>query len=113
MAKLRDYRSDEAKAYRHLYWTPRWRALSRTQRRDKPLCERCLVEGRTRPAQVAHHVIEHKGDPELFWNGELQSLCHECHSSDAAFEERRGYGKAIDDDGWPSDAKHPSNHKRS
>jgi 5-methylcytosine-specific restriction protein A len=40
----------------------------------------CLAEGRTTAATVADHIIPHRGDPDLFWCGELQSLCATCHS---------------------------------
>jgi 5-methylcytosine-specific restriction protein A len=40
----------------------------------------CLAEGRATAATVADHLVPYRGDPELFWGGELQSLCATCHS---------------------------------
>jgi hypothetical protein len=55
-----------------------------------PLCAMCLTEGRTTAATVADHVTPHRGDPELFWHGDLQSLCAACHSLFKQSEERGG-----------------------
>lgn len=110
MAKRPDYRSEEAKAYRHLYWTQRWRKKAKAQREEEPLCRRCAARGLIVPATVANHIIPHRGDLTLFWEGELESTCAPCHDGVIAFEEARGYGKDIGEDGWPSDPRHPSNH---
>jgi hypothetical protein len=53
----------------------------------QPLCEWCHELGIVTAATVAHHTVAHRGDAELFWNGELQSLCASCHSSRAQSEE--------------------------
>ena len=82
---------------------------SQRQRQRKILCERCLSKGRVRVAQAAHHKVPHNNDPVLFWEGELESLCHECHNSEATPSERRGYSLTIGADGWPLDPLHPAN----
>lgn len=112
MAKGPDYRSPEAEAYRHWYWTGRWRRRSKAQLHAEPLCRRCQAQGRITPATVANHTVPHKGDPGLFWEGELESSCKPCHDGVIAFEESRGHGKAVEDDGWPSDRRHPANRSR-
>ena len=46
--------------------------------------------------------MPHHGDPELFWHGELISLCKHCHDGEAQQIERKGYGNDIDASGWPT-----------
>jgi 5-methylcytosine-specific restriction endonuclease McrA len=31
-------------------------------------------------ATEADHIVPHRGDVKLFMHGDLQSLCHRCHS---------------------------------
>ena len=69
----------------------------------------CLKEGKVVPATVADHVVPHHGDVNLFWLGELQSLCAPHHSSSKRVEEIRGYSRQIGADGWPVDPEHPAN----
>lgn len=95
-------RSPEAQAYRRLYKTAAWKALRLAQLSREPLCRYCKDMGRITQATVADHIKEHKGDPDLFFHGELQSLCATHHSSTKAREERRG--REIPQtglDGWP------------
>lgn len=66
--------------WRALYQTARWRALRRQQLRTAPLCAACLTSQRVTPATDAHHLLAHRGDETLFWDGTLESLCHPCHS---------------------------------
>jgi 5-methylcytosine-specific restriction enzyme A len=44
--------------------------------RTQPACQRCHEA----PATTVHHVVAHRGDPHLFWNGALQAVCSSCHS---------------------------------
>ncbi len=64
------------------------------------------------PANTADHIQRHNGDPELFWKGELQSLCATCHSRLKQQEETRGYHSAVDSDGYPLSPDHPANRTR-
>ena len=57
----------------------RWRQRRESFLADHPLCVECERQGRVREATVVDHVIPHRGDPDLFWNGELQALCKDCH----------------------------------
>jgi 5-methylcytosine-specific restriction enzyme A len=50
----------------------------------------CLAEGRTTAATVADHVTPHRGGLDLFWHGELQSLCATCDSRFKQSEESGG-----------------------
>lgn len=57
-------------------------------------------------ATVANHKIPHKGDEQLFWYGELESVCKPCHDGHIQSSERRqerGLPErvVIGLDGWP------------
>lgn len=73
---------------RRLYWTARWRAIAKAQLDTHPLCGKCEADGLVVPATVCDHVVPHRGDVELFWNGERQSLCASCHSRAKQREEQ-------------------------
>jgi hypothetical protein len=107
-----DARSDQAKAYRKLYWTNRWKAVRRNQLATQPLCENCLKHGRYTPATVCDHIDpKSKLDPTTFFSGPFQSLCdadpYRCHSSAKQSEERLGYVKGSTISGRPVDPMHP------
>lgn len=105
-----DARSPAAQAYRHLYQSAGWRQLRAKVLAEKPCCERCQQHrGELRRAVVVHHVEPHRGDFEKFYAGPFEALCKRCHDSDAQGEEKRGYGLALDEDGWPADPRHPAN----
>ena len=94
---------------RRLYDSVRWRKRRKRQLTSELLCERCHARGKIVLATVAHHRVPHKGNPELFWNGELSSLCKACHDGEAQQQEKRGYSTTIGQDGWPLDPLHPAN----
>lgn len=108
-----DRRSAEALNYRRLYKTARWQARRTLQLSAEPLCRTCQLHGRTTAATVADHVVPHRGDPTLFYEGELQSLCDadpfRCHSRVKQREEALGFSPAVDADGFPHDPRHPAN----
>jgi 5-methylcytosine-specific restriction enzyme A len=89
-----------------LYNTRAWQRKRYTQLKNSPLCAFCWGVGRAVPASVADHVIPHRGDEELFFNGELQSLCKVCHDSAKQQLERSGYLKGGDASGYPLDKNH-------
>lgn len=64
-----------------LYSTKDWQDKSARQLSIMPLCEYHARLGQYVPASIADHIIPHKCDPELFWQGKLQSLCNDCHAS--------------------------------
>jgi 5-methylcytosine-specific restriction enzyme A len=67
---------------RAVYATKRWRILRRRKLRANPICERCD----RRLATDVHHKRGVAVDP---WSwGELESLCHSCHSRETARELR-------------------------
>lgn len=106
-----DRRSPEAQAYRALYHTARWLRLRKQQLAKQPLCEMCAARGKVTAANTVDHKVEHKGDLELFFSGELASLCANCHSGAKQQIERIGYSDEIGADGWPVDPRNPAFQK--
>ncbi len=102
-------RSPQAIAYRRMYHTLAWRQRRARQLAREPWCAMCLAQGKQMRASVADHVVPHRGDAQLFWQGRLQSLCLTHHASDKARIEINGYSTSIGDDGWPTDARHYAN----
>ena len=95
---------------RRMYDSARWRQARKQHLLENPLCVMCARQGRDTPASVVDHVIEHKGDPVLFWDTKnRQSLCPSCHSGIKRMQEHHGYSQAADVDGQPMDASHPWN----
>lgn len=92
-----------------LYSTSRWTKRRAYQLRHEPLCRKCQALGILTPASVADHVIPHRGSVSLFWSGELQSLCKQCHDSAKQLQETRGYSMDLDSNGLPTDPLHPYN----
>lgn len=105
----RDYRSDEAKAYRKLYGRKAWKDRRAMQLAEFPLCQWCEARGLTQAAEVVDHIIPHRGDIDLFLYGDVQSLCAQCHDSGKQRQETGGYDSACDLDGYPIDPGHPAN----
>ena len=75
------------------------------------MCQYCLRKGVVTAAVVADHIVPHKGDARLHWDGRLQALCHACHVGIKAVEERRGYSNEVGIDGVPIDPRHPCHAK--
>lgn len=126
----RDNRSEESKAWRGWYNLARWkgpRGRRAQQLRAEPLCCMCLAKGIVNDGSltstgerqsdphrrflVADHVVEHKGDPDRFWNGELQTLCPDHHDITKQQQESRGFVAGCDAAGRPIDAAHPWNRR--
>lgn len=110
-----DHRSTEAQEYRKWYHWAAWKGPKGrrlTQLRADPLCRFCTGAGRYTEATVADHVAPHRGDHDLFWSGELQSLCTTCHNAAKQQVESRGYHDMCDAAGYPIDPNHPANKRR-
>ena len=113
----KDWRSEEAAAYRKLYKTRQWQALREAViQRDMGRCRKCgigLTLGRSGPrAAVVHHKKPHKGNLDLFFDaGNLETQCNACHSGSTQSEEKLGFSTEIGIDGWPVDEKHPANSR--
>src|SRR5690606_7126857 len=90
--------------YANWYADRTWRARRAAQLAKEPLCRYCAERGRITPADVADHIEPHKGDRMKFFRGELQSLCHTCHSSVKQREERgilsRAQRRRLPGDHW-------------
>lgn len=106
-----DQRSVSATEYRRWYKTARWRDRRIRQLQREPLCEMCKAKGMVVEANTADHKVPHRGDRDLFWYGELQSLCGPCHSADKQREEVLGYSPEVGADGYPADPRHPFNQR--
>ena len=77
------------KPSRQWYNSRKWRAKAKHQLSAQPMCRYCWErEGAAVKATVADHRIPHREDFDLFWGGELDSLCATCHSSTKQREER-------------------------
>jgi len=101
--------------WRKWYASARWRGpggLRQRQLMRKPWCEPCKVMGRATRATVVNHKVPHRGDPRLFWYGELESTCKNCHDEAIQRAEAEGFRREIDADGWPVDPDHPFNRTR-
>jgi 5-methylcytosine-specific restriction endonuclease McrA len=61
------------------YDSARWRRKSKAWLALEPLCVMCKARGLTTAATVADHVVAHRSNARLFWDGELQALCRRCH----------------------------------
>ena len=95
------------RGWREWYQLERWREKAREQLSAEPLCRICLQRNLVVPASVADHVTEHHGDRRAFWYGALQSLCAECHASAKRIETLHGYLPGTDENGEPTDPRHP------
>lgn len=67
--------------YANWYADRAWRAKRAAHLAKEPLCRYCAREGRLTPGDVVDHVTPHKGNRWDFYHGEVQTLCHTCHSS--------------------------------
>lgn len=73
------------------YKTSNWQRLRRSQLSREPLCRFCKKDGTIKAANTVDHIEAHKGDMKLFFAKEnLQSLCHQCHSSTKQRLEKSG-----------------------
>lgn len=104
-----DIRRTQAKPWRKLYATKRWRQLRIDHFERHPWCVICARFGRTRAARILDHVHRHNGDEQKFWAGPFQGLCKPCHDIVKQQQEEAGFAKTVDDDGWPADPAHPFN----
>lgn len=87
--------------YDWLYHTARWRKLRLQQLRKDPLCAACLRDNYVKAATVAHHLEDHRGDYNLFFNSPLESLCKQCHDRIWSDSEALGYQRGCDINGKP------------
>lgn len=85
--RSKDQRSAEAQAWRWMYGTDVWKRLREDQLLREPFCRECARRSVRRYATDVDHIRDHKGDWALFTDpGNLESLCHSCHSRKTARE---------------------------
>lgn len=66
--------------HKKLYNKREWRRASVRYRRENPLCVVCQRNGKLSASEVVDHIVDHKGDQELFWDKDnWQPLCKKCH----------------------------------
>ena len=72
------------------YKLQRWRNIRHVQLMHFPLCAECLraTPQRVTAANVVHHIEQHHGDDDAFWNGPLESVCKPCHDREIQSRER-------------------------
>lgn len=87
--------------WRRWYWTARWRQIAKRQLATEPLCRMCAQRGYVTEAAVCDHVTPHRGDADLFWGGEMQSLCKACHDGAKQAIEKGRKPVQIGVDGYP------------
>ena len=104
-----DVKRRKAKPWRKWYSSRAWKLKRAAQLGKIPWCESCRRQGKSRPATVANHKVPHRGDRELFFHGETESACAECHDAAIQREEIEGFRRDIGEDGWPEDERHPFN----
>lgn len=88
------YQRGDSDAWHYLYTDPRygWRKRRAEQLAKEPFCRTCAAKGLRVRATEVDHIVPHKGSVELFLHGELQSLCHRCHSRKTAAENGGKFG---------------------
>ena len=92
--------------YKNLYSTAAWKRIRRLHLQHEPLCIMCEILGKLTPATIVDHVMPHRGDHNLFYNGRLQSLCKQHHDRAKQIEERSGVIIGSDLKGEPIDPNH-------
>lgn len=84
--------------YKKLITSQKWVKLRAEKVANNPLCERCLLDDITTPAEEVHHIHPVESAPDrhtmlllCFDYNNLQSLCSKCHK--AVHVELRSYTK--------------------
>jgi 5-methylcytosine-specific restriction protein A len=91
---------------KRMYNLKRWKDLRKLQLTEQPFCAMCETLGKLVPATVVDHVKPHRGDPELFFHNQFQSLCKMHHDRNKQIEERSGVILGGKLDGVPIDPNH-------
>ena len=64
----------------------RWHKARKQFLKEHPLCEcdQCLSSHTLKPANVVHHIVDHKGNYDLFWDRDnwlaMNKVCHDKHT---------------------------------
>ena len=73
------HKADNRKSYRERGYNATWDKLRKIKMWNNPVCEMCKKEGRTRAAEIVHHIKPLEEDGELLDMGNLMSVCRTCH----------------------------------
>lgn len=72
---------------RKIYNSERWKRLRAWKFANDPLCEECLIQNNTVPAEDIHHIVSFMSTDDLTQRNflaydydNLQSLCKQCHA---------------------------------
>jgi 5-methylcytosine-specific restriction endonuclease McrA len=93
-----------------VYYNAHWRKARLRFLKSHPLCTECQRHGYLVAATEVDHVIEHKGDYELFWDTtNWQALCHMHHSQKTRSQMVKSpkLKRGADERGIPLDPRHP------
>lgn len=61
------------------YGKQAWRKASESYRAKHPLCQRCKAQGRTREAELVHHIEPIQDGGAKYDESNLEALCSSCH----------------------------------
>lgn len=80
--------SEERRRSARLYASARWQHMRKVFLTAHPLCAECARNGIVTAATDVDHIQPHRNDIRLFYHyGNLQALCHSCHSRKTASED--------------------------
>jgi 5-methylcytosine-specific restriction protein A len=97
---------------KRLYEFPVWRKLRTLKLAQDPLCEYCRTQGLLTPATDVDHIVPLVAGGEPLDMGNLQSLCHWCHSRKTNRENTTDKPLlGCDVHRVPLDPNHPWNHQ--
>lgn len=100
------YANQAGTNHKRWYSTARWKAIRKRHLNEQPLCVMCEQMGKLTPADVVDHIIPHRGDHDLFFEGKLQSLCKLHHDHNKQMEEKSGVIVGGTSEGMPIDPNH-------
>lgn len=87
--KLSQRRRETNDKYDSFYATKSWRECRNAFLKRNPLCAHCGTRGRTKPADVADHIVERRDGGADYDHTNLQALCHSCHNTKTGAERRK------------------------
>lgn len=75
----KEYDTYERKYDHKQRYGSRWTKLRNSYIKMNPLCEECLKENHTTPADLVHHIIPIEDGGEIYDIKNLESVCNSCH----------------------------------
>ena len=77
----------------NVYNRKRWKLIRESMLNDDPLCQHCLKEGRTVPAQEIDHIVPIYAGGDAYDRNNLQALCRDHHHRKTR-DDQSIYGRA-------------------